>query len=265
MYHFYRLYVKGIDGPLGFVHATTIVEFPWPAYWTYDANDKSLTFSGGKTVAERNNLLQKTLIAARNKAWRMKEPNPPLEPLRRFHYEALPVYAYDGQHVMDVDLAAAEMFGIPAYSVALTAWTNMDGRRRYWIPQLTSDHPHLAEKYDNVVSGMLKAGGSHFELVKELAHLQAGLTADIIDDSMSSCGTISYICHRHHGGLIHTVQPHVQYVYEIELDPKVHLVHAEECQSLRTYSFGQVWKLLEGREFEPHTQMTMLAHFIRHG
>ena len=34
-----------------------------------------------------------------------------------------------------------------------------------------------------------------------------------------SFGTVSYITHKHKGSFMHTIQPHVQYVYEIEIGP----------------------------------------------
>ena len=178
MRHFYRLYVKGIPDPLGFVHGSIIVELPWPDYWIYSSTDNSLVFSGGKDVAERNDLLIKTLLEAKDKAWRAKEPDLPLDPLRNLRREEMPVFSSDGTHVMDIDLAAAEMFGVPTYSMVLTAWTTIDNERQYWIPKLASDSPDLHGKFDNLVAGFLRAGDIHFDRMKQLAVAQAGFSSD---------------------------------------------------------------------------------------
>jgi hypothetical protein len=264
-YHFYRLYVKGITNPLGFIHGSIIVELPWLDYWTYSSNDKSLTFSGGKDVAERTKFIRKTLLRAKDKAWKVRQPGMPLDPVRHFQYDETPVYSYDGQHIMNVDLAAAEMFGVPTYAVALTAWTYIDGHRRYWIPQFASNHTTHPGKYHNFVSGLLRAGDNHFERIKELVESQAWLPTDITNHTLRSCGTISYITHTHMGLFMHSIQPHVEYVYEIELGPGVHPAYSDECQSMKKYSANQVYGLLAAGEFEPHAQMTLLDHFIRHG
>jgi hypothetical protein len=265
MRHFYRLYVKGVSKPLGFVHGSIIVELPWPDYWTYSSKYNSLVFAGGKDVAERSELLKQTLLGAKEKAWRAREPDMPLDPVRHLRNEEMPVFSHDGQHVMDIDLAAAEMFGVPTYSVALTAWTYVEKQRYYWIPQLAWNNPDHPGYYVNFVSGLLRAGDNHFEHVKKLANCQAWLPTDITNVSLRSCGTISYITHKHKGSFMHTAQPHVQYVYEIELDPKDHPAHSDECQAMKRYSFDMVWNFLAAGEFESHSQMTFLGHFIRHG
>ena len=260
MYHFYRLHVKDITEPLGFVHSSVIVGLPWPDYWMYSPNDKSLMFSGGNDVDERNKLLTKTLLDAKDKA----KKSWPLVPLLHLWGQRMPVYSYDGLHVMDVDVAATEMFGVPNYSVSLIAWTTVDSHRRYWIPQLGSDHQTRPGKYDNFVCGLLEAGDTHFERIEQLAESQAWLSTDFTNLNLKFCGTISYIAHNHKGSSRHTIQPHVQYVYEIELEPEYRPRDTGDCQSIKKYSPFQAYSLLAAGEFEPHSQMTLLDHFVRH-
>jgi hypothetical protein len=263
--HYYRLYVKGFPRPVGYVHHSVIVEMPWPDCWTYDSKDNSLIFDGGNDIQERNEKMRKLLIEASVKARKQKEEDMPLGPVRQLSYEHTPVYSHDGQHIMDVDNAATELLGVPMFTVALTAWTYVDGHRQYWVPQRSFAKTDSPGKFGNLASGTLGPGETPFNLIKQLAHKQAWLAPIFTNTALRSCGPISYHTWKHKAPFRATAQPHIQFVYEIELAKDRQPGANAEVKSLKLLDIGQVWSLLASGEIEEHAQMTYLAHFVRHG
>ena len=264
MRHYYRLYVKGFPRPVGYVHRSVIVEMPWPDCWAYDSKDNSLIFDGGNDIQERNENMRKLLIEACVKARKQTEEDMPLRPVRQLCYEHTPVYSHDGQHIMDVDNAATELFGVPEFTVALTAWTYVDGHRHYWVPQRSFANIDSPGKFDNLAFGTLEPGEKPFNLMKQLADEQAWLAPVFTNTALRSYGPISYHTFRHKAAFLATAQPHVQYVYEIELSKHREPAVPSDMRSLKLLDVGQVWRLLASGEFEPDAQMTYLALLVRH-
>lgn len=266
MRHYYRLYVKGFPKPVGYVHHSVVVEMPWTECWTYDSKDNSLIFDGGDDIQKRNEEMKITMMLASTKARNQREADIPLGPLRELSWQRTPVYSHDGQHIMDVDNAAAELLGVTKYTVALTAWTSVNGRRRYWVPQRSIERPSSPGKFDNLASASLGPEEVPLELMKQAADIQAWLPTEYTNASLRACGTISYHTWRHKVPFLATVQPHIQYVYEIELGKEMRPAAAGvEVTQLWPMSFDRILELLESGGFEPHAQMTYLAHFVRHG
>ena len=49
--------------------------------------------------------------------------------------ESFPVYAADGERVLENDGAGLDLFGVVSYSVHMLGWvTAKDGSKRYWVP-----------------------------------------------------------------------------------------------------------------------------------
>ena len=265
MRNYYRLYVKGFARAVGYVHRSVIVEMPWPNCWTYDFKDNSLIFDGGEDSLQRNEKMRKLLFEASVKGRSQREEDMPLGPVRQLCYEYTPVYSHNGQHIMDIDNAGTELFGVPKYSVALTASTYVDEHRRYWVPQRSFADAHSSGKFDNLASAILGPGETLFNVIKQMANKQAWLPIEYTDTALRPCGTISYHTWKQKVPFLATAQPHVQYVYEIELDEDRQPAANSDVRALKLLNFGQIWNLLASGEIQEHAQMTYLAHFVRHG
>ena len=63
-----------------------------------------------------------------------------------------------------------------------------------------------------------------------------------------------------------SAQPHVQYVYEIEIEPPYKPTpNDNEVECFYRMTVDEVHSALAKEEFKPNTGMTWIAHFIRHG
>jgi hypothetical protein len=197
MQKYYRLYVRGFAKAVGYVHHSVIVDMPWPNCWTYDFKDKSLIFDGGEETLQRNEKMRKLLIEALVKARKQREGDMLLGPVRQLYCKYTPVYSHDGQHIMDIDNAGTAMFGVPKFSVALTAWTYVDEHRHYWVPQRSFAETRSPGKFENLASAILGPGETPYNLIKQVADKQAWLPIEHTNTALSACGTISYHTWKH--------------------------------------------------------------------
>lgn len=258
---------EDVPETIGLVYKTYADLPPWSDYFKFDPKTMCITFSGGETTAAQSNLFQEIVGRAN-----LETPNAKcgsaaermLKPFRTLSDETIPVFRFDGQQVMNVPREAAEPFGLPIYSVALIANTNLGNESYWWIPQRGEMVEHSG-KYDVSLSGILCSEDNPWDRIKELAERHHSITPEVAEDIIYYRGTISYHTLKRKANDLWFSEPRVQYVFEAEVDDDLQLHESGELENLQMCTEDQMWKVLAAGEFEPHAQMTMLSHLIRLG
>lgn len=257
MQDYFYFQVKGIVQPIGYVHISVVRAISWPIYWVIDWDIRTLTLTEGTNPLERSQLMKDTL-------WKASvEGSVPR--LRRWHNEVGPVYASNNEYVMEMDVSGTGIFGVLSYGVMLTGWITESQQRKYWVPRRSKSKVSHPGMLDNFVSGTLRANERPIDCMVREVFEETGLPEEYVRRRLVPCGTVTYHMTKDSDGTP-SVQPHVQYVYEIETEPPQKPIPNDgevECFYLMTVD--EVRNALANEEFKPNTGMTWLAHFIRHG
>jgi hypothetical protein len=85
------------------------------------------------------------------------DANKPAGP-RKFYNELLPVYSFNGEHVLDIDRCGLDVFGVTSYSAHLIAYVKTDAGLRYWVPKRSKTKPTVSSLLDSTVAGVVRSG-----------------------------------------------------------------------------------------------------------
>ena len=166
---------------------------------------------------------------------------------------------------MDMDFSGTGLFGVVSYGVMLTGWTTESGQRKYWVGKRSRKKTSSPGMLDNLVSGTLRANEKPLDCMVREVFEETRLPKCYTRQRLKPCGTVTYHMSKTSDGTP-SVQPHVQYVYEIEIDPSHKPVpDGKEVECFYLMTAEQVWDALAKERFKPNTGMVWLAHFIRHG
>ena len=168
----------------------------------------------------------------------------------------MPVFSHSGQHIIDVDHAIADIFGFLLYIVNIIAWTRVDGTVQWWMIKGSDANPQNPGKLRSLRSYVLRH--------RDNPSKQAMRWTNGSKARLRFNGTVSY----HH--LSKTLSesrshPRIDYIYGIELNPKLRPVCSDRFGTLQQYSFDQLWESLADGHFAPFTRMPLLAYFLKAG
>ncbi|KAF2823029.1 thiamine pyrophosphokinase [Ophiobolus disseminans] len=244
MKNYYYFMIDGFPKPFGYVHTSTISRVSWDEHWAIDAEHRFLTLNGGDTFAERT--------------WRMEETSRPNLKVNsssvfgRWCDELFPLYDDDGQHILDMDGAGVDAFGIVNYTCHLIAYVKTSEGTKYWVPRRAKtklSHPNML---DNTVGGSLASGEKPVDYI----YTRANITA---------CGALSYSMTQTDDGRP-GCQHQVQYLYEMEMLTGIVLTPNDgEAQDFQLNTLENVVCASRKSEFKLNCAMTWMAFLIRHG
>jgi 8-oxo-dGTP pyrophosphatase MutT (NUDIX family) len=257
MKNFYYFLISGYgEAVFGYVRQSVVDGIPWPeAYWTLDPSRRTLTLLA-TDFDTRSAYVQQTLRLGFEAG---KVPYP-----RGWTDELCAVKTRHGNHVLSMDESGADLFGISCEAVCLTAWTNTELGRRYWVQRRAMTRRTSPGLFDNTAMGSLREREEPFEgMVRETLE-EAGLPEEYLRNNVKNCGTVSYhltvLDDKTVGSL-----PHVQYVYELELPADIKPAPVDgEVDSFELLSAEEVMQALRERKFKPNMGATWLDHFCRH-
>ncbi|OTA95501.1 hypothetical protein M434DRAFT_393727 [Hypoxylon sp. CO27-5] len=165
-----------------------------------------------------------------------------------------------------VDRAIAPYFGIVSTGSQLTVFVrDKNGSvAGIWIARRGVNKPMYAGMLDTAVGGAVKHNEMPFRSLLREAKEELGIDAK----AAVSGGTISWynIKGTKAGINLGLVDPGVQYVYDLEVDPGTVLHPAEAgIDWLRLLSVDEVKAALHRHEFKPSCACVMIDFFVRHG
>lgn len=249
--------IEGFATPFGYVHAATISKVNWPEFWTIDQEERKLVFHGGNSFEDRTRRMEATLRA-----------NPKTDESSAFSRwcdELFPIYTSEGEHVLDLDGAGVDAFGIVNFACHMIGYVKTESGLKYWVPRRARTKRSFAGMLDNTVGGSLRTGESPLDcIVRETAE-EAGLPEEITRASIKACGALSFTMTQTDDGLP-GCQHQVQYLYEMEVsEDKVLVPFDGEAEFFTLMTLDEVLSALGKGEFKLNCAMTWMAFLIRHG
>ncbi|KAK7707567.1 hypothetical protein SLS64_007086 [Diaporthe eres] len=253
--YFYFM-IEGFTKPFGYIHRGFVRQLEWPDFWVINADKRFVTLTSGNDFNTRTQLVQETLV---------KGHEPGSVPiLKRLSKENFPLYDSNGQHVLDMDGAGLDLFGVANFSVHLIAWVNTDEGIKYWIPRRAGrmSYPNML---DNTVGGSLRTGEAPMECIVRECEEEIRLDPAYTREHIRACGTASYQMAANECGSP-GCQLQTQYLYEMELRADiVPRIGDGEVAELALMTIEEVRDSMRNGEFKLNCNMTWLAFLIRHG
>ncbi|CAI6334849.1 unnamed protein product [Periconia digitata] len=241
MKDYYYFMIGGFAAPFGYVHATTISKVNWPKFWTVDETERKLIFDGGDDFTTRAQRMEETLRA-----------NPKTDEASAFSGwcdELFPIYTNERVHILDLDGAGVDAFGIVNFACHLNGYVKTDSGIKYWVPRRARTKVSFPGMLDNTVGGSLRSRESPLDCIVREAAEEAGLPEDIARANIKACGALTFY-----------------YVYEIALpEDTVPAPFDGEAESFTLMALDEVVSALRKGDFKLDCAMTWMAFLIRKG
>ena len=167
-----------------------------------------------------------------------------------------------------MERSGSTLFGIVTFGVHLTAYTLKENSLWIWVPRRARSKQTYGGMLDNSVAGGISAGEDPFKSVIREAAEEASLPEELVRKNTKACGTVSYFHMRDEraGGEVGLLQPEVEYVYDLQLEPAVVPKPCDnEVESFQLLSVKEVQQALANRDFKPNCALVLLDFFVRHG
>lgn len=260
-YHFFK--VSGCNAVLGYIPNTVVDKFDFPDdCWAIDSANRTVTLLSppNATPDQRSDLVAKTLSAT-------VKPGR-FEILKGWRNEMYPVYAPDGELLLEMERCASPLFGIVTYGVHITCYVEDENGLRFWVPRRARTKQTYPGMLDNSVAGGMSTGEKPFDCVVREAMEEASLPEDVVKANAVPVGCVSYFYVRdpRAGGESGLMQPEVEYVYDVKLDPSIVPKPGDlEVEDFRLFTVEETKRALANREFKPNCALVLIDFFLRHG
>lgn len=260
-YHGFR--VSGYDVTLGYILNSVVEKFPWPKdIWAIDSTAQTVTLltSAEADPAHRSELVAKSIAEA------VKQEC--FELLKGWRNEKYPVYGPGGEYLLEMERCATPLFGIVSYGAHMTGYVEDETGMKFWIPRRAKNKQTYPSMLDNTVAGGMCTSEKPFECIVREAMEEASLPESVVRASIVPVGCVTYTHVRdpRAGGETGLLQPEVEYVYDLKLDPSVIPKPCDnEVEEFNLLSVSEVKEALARGEFKPNCSIIMIDFFIRHG
>lgn len=260
-YHAFR--VSGYDVTLGYILNSVVKKFPWPKdIWAIDSTAQTVTLltSADADPAHRSELVAQSIAEA------VKQEC--FELLKGWRNEKYPVYGPGGEYLLEMERCATPLFGIVSYGAHMTGYVEDETGMKFWIPRRAKNKQTYPSMLDNTVAGGMCTGEKPFECIVREAMEEASLPESVVRASIVPVGCVTYTHVRdpRAGGETGLLQPEVEYVYDLKLDPSVIPKPCDnEVEEFNLLSVSEVKEALARGEFKPNCSIIMIDFFIRHG
>ena len=257
MSQFYYFMIEGFSRPFGYAHSDFVKAMRWPSGWSVDHEQRLLTLHAPQDFQKRTKLMNDTLRSGHEKG--------EIAALRWWSDELFPVYASNGEHVLDMDGCGVDLFGVVNFAVHMLASVNTKDGLKLWVPRRSKTKMSYPGMLDNTVGGSLSSGERPIDCIVRESAEEASLPEDYVRDNVKACGTLSYQMSRADDGSP-GCQHQVQYLYEIELtEDMVPRPFDGEVEEFTLKTLDEVRDALARGKFKLNCAMTWMAYLIRHG
>lgn len=260
-YHEFR--VAGHDAILGYILNTVVENFPWsPECWAIDSTARTVTLT---TPADADPAYRSKLVA-QSIAEAVKQGS--FEVLKGWRNENYPVFGPGGVFLLEMERCASCLFGIVTYGAHMTGYVEDASGIKIWVPRRAKNKQTYPSMLDNTVAGGMCTGEKPFECIVREAMEEASLPERVVRPNVAATGCVTYTHVRDSraGGETGLVQPEVEYVYDLKLDPSVIPKPGDnEVAEFQLLSIPEVQAALARGEFKPNCAIIMIDFFIRHG
>ncbi|KAJ5587260.1 uncharacterized protein N7459_003025 [Penicillium hispanicum] len=260
-YHAFQ--VSGYEATLGYILNAVVDKFPWQKeHWKVDSTAQTVTLSTppDATPEHRSNVVEQSIAEA------VKSGH--FEVLKGWRNEKYPVFGPGGEYLFEMERSASPLFGIVTYGAHMTGYVEDASGPKLWVPRRAKNKQTYPSMLDNTVAGGMCTGEKPFECIVREAMEEASLPEPVVRASIVARGCVTYTHVRdaRAGGEIGLLQPEVEYVYDLRLDPSVIPRPGDsEVEEFNLLSVAEVQEALARGEFKPNCAVIMIDFFIRHG
>jgi len=260
-YHSFK--VDGCDTVLGHIPNAVVEKFPWPQeYWNIDSESRTVTLlaPSDATPQVRSEMLSATIAEA--------VKGDTFDLLKGWRNEMYPVYAPDGNLLLEMERCASPLFGIVTYGIHLSAYVEDEGELKMWIARRSLTKQTYPGMLDNSVAGGMSTSETPFLCAAREATEEASIPEDIFNAYTKPVGCITYVYVRDSraGGEIGLLQPEVEYVYDLKLDKDFRLKpYDAEVENFKLFTIPELKTALRRGDFKPNCAMVVVDFFVRHG
>ncbi|KAJ5159915.1 uncharacterized protein N7482_006919 [Penicillium canariense] len=261
--NYHAFHVSGYDVTLGYILNDVVEKFPWSqACWKVDSAAQTVTLvtSADANPAQRSKLVAQSITEAVKLGC--------FEVLKGWRNEKYPVYGPGGEYLLEMERSASCLFGIVSYGAHMTGYVEDATGLKLWIPRRAKNKQTYPGMLDNTVAGGMCTGEKPFECIVREAMEEASLPESVVRASITPVGCVTYTHVRdlRAGGETGLLQPEVEYVYDLKLDPSVIPKPCDdEVEEFNLLSVSEVKEALARGEFKPNCSVIMIDFFIRHG
>ena len=257
MKNYYYFLIGGFKAPFGYIHNSFVQQMPWPDFWIINHERKTATLSKGHNLETRTDLMHQTLrhgIESRK-----------VDVLTRWDDEMFPLYAANGQPVLNMDGIGLDAFGVINYAVHMIGFVRTKEGTKYWVPRRAKSKMSYPNMLDNTVGGGLLAGEKPIDCMVRECQEELSLDCEYTRANLRACGTASYSMTQTDAGQP-GCQHQVQFLFEMEFgEDLVPKIGDGEVGQLYLMNLEEVRSALANGEFKLNCAMTWLAFKIRHG
>ncbi|KAI1368739.1 putative thiamine pyrophosphokinase [Xylaria arbuscula] len=255
MAKFWRFMLPGDPRTFGFITDDTVSRMPWTADFKVDHSLRTVQLS---PTNDTYDLVRSSAVALTNllQAAEAAKSFPKLK--NNWPGEKFPLLG--APFSFAVDRAIAAYFGITITGAQLTAFTRDDDGliSGIWIAKRGANKPMFPGMLDNTVGGAITQGETPRESLLREAMEEIGIDVK----AAKSAGNISWFNIMDQ----YRLEAGVQFVFDLELDPKTELSPAEPgIEWLRLLSVSEVIDALKRHEFKGSCASVMVDFFVRHG
>lgn len=207
------------------------------------------------------------MIAQTANSWRsIKELDDRLN--KGWRNELYTVYYPTTQPYFLVERAFSVLLGVVTYGVHINGYIpankSSNGKLKMWIPRRSPYKPTYPGMLDNTVAGGLGHPHGIWETVVKECFEEAGLSQEFVESHTRATGVTLYMYGTKYG----TVQPEVEYTYDIEFDNEDDVIpHPEdgEAEYFKLLDLDEILDKLYNNEFKPNCGLIIVDFLIRHG
>ncbi|MCJ1261588.1 hypothetical protein MMC22_001454 [Lobaria immixta] len=244
-----------------------VERMPWTSDWNIDHEKKTISpkvRDAGTNASDELHRQQSRVIAETLQLAREKKV---FAVLNGWRNELYPI-GRSSPITTSIERAGSALFGIVTYGVHMTAYVKVDNDIKIWVPRRAKNKQTFGGMLDNTVAGGISSGENPFESVVREAAEEASFPDSLVRSNAKSCGMVTYfyITGQRAGGETGLLQPEVQYVYDLEIDPSVIPKPADdEVEEFYLWTVEEVQKALAEGQFKPNCAVVLLDFFVRHG
>ena len=256
---YYKLYLHAYPTPYGYILPWVAKAMPWQGEWIIDHEEKHVTPIAVGGVETQNRAIRETLEKARDERI--------FQVLSGWRDELYPIRGYASDQI-SMERSGSPLFGINAYGVHLTAYTNGPEGIKIWVPRRHRSKQTFGGMLDNTVAGGTSTGEKAIDCVVREASEEASFPEQLVRTKAKAVGTVSYFYIRDEraGGEVGLLQPECQYCYDMEVGTDfVPKPNDNEVEEFYLWTIQEVKKALAEGQFKPNCAMVLLDFFVRHG
>ncbi|KAL1845879.1 hypothetical protein Plec18170_009479 [Paecilomyces lecythidis] len=260
---YYRFYVPDVQAALGYILPVVADALRHLPSWIVDDDTHRIYLTGGKNVAERSDVMKKTVFALRDTR--------KFDILSRWRNETFPVYGPQKEILFHLERSACPLFGVVTYGVHAVAFvppqTESD-ELKIWVSRRAKTKQTYGGMLDCTAAGGVSSGETSLETLVKECQEEASLSPDYVWKHATAGGIVThfYVRDKRAGGEAGFLQPEGQYVYDIPLPPHIICKNQDgEVDEFFLWTAVEIRRALINREFKPNSALVMLDFLIRHG